>query len=219
MNIKDIRRENARLLAKQADKKFPIKGLAEKLGKPHALISHYIGKNPSKTIGEQIAREIEAVFELPRDWLDTPHFENTSSIVSENRAVYSAIKQLIPIVGFAQLGDGGYWEENEFTDEYVRWNSDDPDAYAIQGIGNSMFPRIRNNEFVIVEPNRQIVNGDEVFVVCEDGRRMVKIFLYNRDGKIHLESTNNDIDKIVLNIEQVKIMHYVSGIAKSKVQI
>jgi len=218
MNIKDIRCENARLLAKQSSPKTPIKGLAEKLGKSPALISHYIGKNPSKLIGEQTAREIERAFGLNKDWLDTPHFE-TNLFVEEELAVYDVTKGLIPVIGHAQLGDGGFWEANEFGDGYIKWHSDDPNAYAVQGIGESMSPRIKHNEFVIVEPNRTIFNGDEVFLITTDGRRMVKIYLYTRDGRVYLESTNNDFDKIILDVQYVVSMHYVAGITKSKASL
>lgn len=219
MNIDDIRRGNARMLAEQTDSKHPIKGLANKLGKPHALMSHYIGKNPTKNIGPQIAREIEVAYGHPEGWMDTPHFQDT---IREQSRTY-ALPQLIPIKGCAQLGDGGFWETFEYPeghgDGYIQWYSDDPDAYAVQGIGDSMAPRIRHKEYAIIEPNRTVFNGDEVFVVTSDGRRMVKIFLYFRDDRVHLESTNADHEKIVLLKQEVLTMHYVAGIAKAKAKI
>jgi transcriptional regulator with XRE-family HTH domain len=50
----------------------------------------------------------------------------------------------IPIVGIAQLGDGGYWEEFEQPSGFIQWYSDDSQAYAVQGNGDSMYPRICN---------------------------------------------------------------------------
>lgn len=219
MNIYDIRRGNARMLAEQTDSVHPIKGIANKLGKAHALMSSYIGKSPTKKIGDQIAKEIEEAYGYSQGWMDTPHFENT---VQEQSRMY-ALPQLIPIKGRAQLGDGGHWETIDYPDGhgdgYIQWYSDDPDAYAVQGIGDSMAPRIRHREYAIIEPNRNVFNGDEVFVVVSDGRRMVKIFLYIRDDRIHLESTNNDHEKIVLPRDMVLTMHYVAGIAKAKAKI
>lgn len=121
----------------------------------------------------------------------------------------------IPIVGMAQLGDGGHWLAYDHPDSYVQWYSDDPNAYAVQGIGDSMQPRIKHKEFVIIEPSHPIMNGDEVFVVTVDGRRMVKIYSYTKDDRVHLESENKEHEKIILDKSEVLFMHYVTGIAKS----
>lgn len=121
----------------------------------------------------------------------------------------------IPIVGMAQLGDGGHWLAYDHPDSYVQWYSDDPNAYAVQGIGDSMQPRIKHKEFVIIEPSHPIMNGDEVFVVTVDGRRMVKIYSYTKDDRVHLESENKEHEKIILDKSEMLFMHYVAGIAKS----
>lgn len=70
MTIDEIRRENARWLAQKCGgpKKF-----AELLDVAEARVSHLIGKNPTKKIGDQTARNIERVFERPKGWLDGPN--------------------------------------------------------------------------------------------------------------------------------------------------
>lgn len=68
MDIYKIRWMNFRSLAGH---KGGITEAAEKLGKSQGQVSHFGGKEPSKNIGEQIAREIEEAFELPPYWLDT----------------------------------------------------------------------------------------------------------------------------------------------------
>lgn len=158
--------------------------------------------------------------------LRQPKFEDLKKIASvlnvsivqllgEDMIPVRKAPQQIPVVGLAQLGDGGYWEAVEHPDTYVQWHSDDPNAYAVQGIGDSMQPRIRHKEFVIIEPNHPITNGDEVFVVTQDGRRMVKIYSYTKDDRVYLESENKEHEKIILNKTDLLLMHYVAGIAKS----
>jgi phage repressor protein C with HTH and peptisase S24 domain/DNA-binding XRE family transcriptional regulator len=124
----------------------------------------------------------------------------------------------LAVVGMAQLGDNGYWADIEYAvghgDGYVDWPTADPDAYALQCEGESMLPRIRPGEFVIVEPNQPIQPGDEVMVRSVDGRVMVKEFLYKAGGRCHLASVNASHGRISIPIEDIEKMHYVGGIAK-----
>ncbi len=72
MNSKDIRRENLRALAKSIG---GITALARMLGKSQSQISHLIGQNPIKNIGDRLAGQIEKVFSKAHGWLDHEHPE------------------------------------------------------------------------------------------------------------------------------------------------
>lgn len=96
----------------------------------------------------------------------------------------------------------------------ILWASRDRNAYALRCVGDSMSPRIKHGEFVIVEPNHTIVAGDEVLVRTEDGRSMIKVFLYERDDRIHLDSINNGYGQMTIDKNQIIKFHYVAGIAK-----
>ncbi|WP_250489955.1 S24 family peptidase [Caballeronia sp. INML2] len=124
----------------------------------------------------------------------------------------------IPVVGMAQLGDNGYWADLEYPvghgEGYVTFPTNDPDAYALRCEGDSMRPRIKAGEFVVVEPNHEIEPGDEVLVKSIDGRVMVKEFLYRRSGRTHLISTNDAHPPVAFTDEEIEKMHYVAGIAK-----
>lgn len=123
-----------------------------------------------------------------------------------------------PVVGFAQLGDNGYWADIEYPvgygDGFVACPTEDKDAYALRCVGDSMRPRIKDREFVVVEPNHEIEPGDEVLVKSKDGRVMVKEFLYERAGRVHLISVNEAHAPIALPKEEIEKMHYVGWIAK-----
>jgi hypothetical protein len=75
--------------------KLTITAAASQLGKLQGQVSHFGGKNPIKPIGDQIASEIEAAFNLPHGWLDGPsHLEqlsialaHASSLVAEMQGV------------------------------------------------------------------------------------------------------------------------------------
>lgn len=124
----------------------------------------------------------------------------------------------LPVVGTAQLGDNGHWYEMDAPvghgDGYVRHSTGDANAYAVRCRGDSMKPRIKHGEYVIVEPNHAPCPGDEVLVRSRDGRVMVKEWLYTRDGLVHLLSINEDHPKITIPVEEIEVMHYVAAISK-----
>ncbi len=124
----------------------------------------------------------------------------------------------VPVVGMAQLGDNGFWADVEYPvgqgDGFVDVPTKDKDAYAIRCSGDSMRPRIKDREFVVIEPNHPIEPGDEVLVKSKDGRVMVKEFLYKRSGRVHLISTNEQHGTISFADEEIEKMHYVGWIAK-----
>lgn len=124
----------------------------------------------------------------------------------------------VPVVGKAQLGPEGFWEAEDYPAghgaEYVAWPTDDMNAYSVRVEGDSMSPRIRHGERVIIEPNTPPSPGDEVLVRTTDGRCMVKIYLYERDERIYLDSINDTHPTISFPKEEVQRLHFVAGIAK-----
>ncbi|NWA04788.1 XRE family transcriptional regulator [Pseudomonas gingeri] len=125
----------------------------------------------------------------------------------------------VPVVGNAQLGNLGFFEPLDFPqghgDGYLNIHSDDPDAYGLRVLGDSMLPRIKNGEFVLVEPNKAFYSGDEVMVRTTDGRAMIKEFIYLRDGMYRLDSVNAEHAPIHLAETEVEKIHLVGGILKS----
>lgn len=130
-----------------------------------------------------------------------------------------AKKGIVPVVGSAQLGNSGYFEALDFPeghgDGYLQIHSDDPDAYGLRVLGDSMLPRIKNGEFVLVEPNKSFVSGDEVMVRTTSGRTMIKEFIYLRDGMYRLDSVNAEHATIHIDQKDVETIHLVGGILKS----
>jgi phage repressor protein C with HTH and peptisase S24 domain len=124
----------------------------------------------------------------------------------------------IPVLGMAQLGDNGFWAELEYPvghgDGYLDFPSRDRDAYGIRCAGDSMLPRIKDGEYVVIEPNHPVENGDEVLVKAKDGRVMIKILLYQRAGRTHLMSVNTDHAPLAINNEEIERLHYVAAIVK-----
>lgn len=138
-----------------------------------------------------------------------------SNVEGEAAAVKDGI---VPVVGMAQLGTNGYFEALDFPvghgDGYIQIYSGDPNAYALKVVGDSMQPRIRSGEFVLIEPNRGFVSGDEVLVKTVDGRSMIKVFMYRRDGEYRLLSVNDAHPPTTLQEAEIEIIHPVGAILK-----
>lgn len=122
----------------------------------------------------------------------------------------------VPVVGMAQLGDNGYWAELEtpvgFGDGHIPFPTKSQSAYALRCRGDSMKPRIKNGEFVVVDPSLSPAPGDEVLVKATDGRVMVKELLYVRDDHVHLLSVNEAHGKLLIPLAEIEAMHGVAGI-------
>lgn len=69
MDIKQTRYHNARYLLK--NEALGVNDFAEKIGRSQSQTSAYVGENPTKNIGDKIARVIEAAFNKPYGWLDS----------------------------------------------------------------------------------------------------------------------------------------------------
>lgn len=146
--------------------------------------------------------------------------------IGEDRRRYSSVQHIgmaregvVPVVGIAKLGIDGFFEELDFPvghgDGYLLIRSDDPNAYGLRVVGDSMHPRIKNGEYVLVEPNKPFHSGDEVMVKTADGQAMIKEFLYLRDGMYRFDSVNQSHPPIHIAQDQVLRIHLVGGILKS----
>lgn len=125
----------------------------------------------------------------------------------------------VPVVGSAKLGSLGSFETTDMVSEDIgdgalRIHSDDPNAYGLRIVGDSMHPRIKNGEFVLIEPNMPYTSGDEVMIRTTDGRAMIKEYIYLRDGMYRLDSVNAAAP-LHLAEADVKQIHLVGGILKS----
>lgn len=155
------------------------------------------------------------------DWLATGKGQRLAPPPVADHPIYEIKSKNpgVPVVGTAKLGDDGNFCELEYPvghgDGRIDWPSRDPNAYALRCKGDSMKPRIRHGEYVVVEPNHAVSPGDEVLVKSKDGRVMVKQLAYIRDGMVYLDSVNEMHPRLSIQQDQLDAFHYVAGIAKS----
>ena len=61
-----IRRENTKALMREAG--LSRKEFSEQSGIDYGLLGHYIGKNPTKRIGDETAQKVEKFFKKPKNF-------------------------------------------------------------------------------------------------------------------------------------------------------
>ncbi|MBN9581790.1 MAG: helix-turn-helix transcriptional regulator [Afipia sp.] len=103
--------------------------------------------------------------------------------------------QAVPLLGFAEAGTGGYFDDGGFPvgkgwDEVGLPSVNDEHAYALQISGDSMKPAYRDGDVIIVSPGAPVRRGDRVVVKTRDGEVMVKELRRRTAKVIELQSLN-----------------------------
>lgn len=98
---------------------------------------------------------------------------------------------------------------------FVNWPSNDPEVYALRCADDSLMPRIKNGEYIIVEPNRRYSPGDEVLIETNNGTRAINTFLFEKDNILTFISINEDSAPRRLPKSEIVNMQYIAGLAKS----
>lgn len=174
--------------------------------------------DPNQSFGERSARNVASELRLGDRYFEEGFgatvIEGVVSSEVGEPVHLKAIKR-IPVIGDVKGGHDGFLEELEhpvgFGDGYVEYPTTDPNAYAVRVRGDSMHPRYRAGEFVIVEPNIEPQEGDDVVVVCANGRKMLKQLNWRRDGEIQLLSVNDGYAPKTMSSSEVMSIQLVAG--------
>lgn len=193
MNVKEIRRKNLRALARAIG---GVTQLAKRLGKTQSQISHLIGTNPVKNIGDRFATHVEKIFDKPTGWLDQEHHNiQEASGIYQATPLQSAYYQ-VPIISWQEANE---WLKNpdrfhtkSFGRHIIISVKVSPFAFGLKVAGDSMespsgtsFPREciiiadtdqlnQNGSYVLA---RTIENPDDLIfrqLVIDGGKRYLK---------------------------------------------
>lgn len=121
--------------------------------------------------------------------------------------------QSIPVVGMAQAGAGGFFDDAGFP-AGEGWDAVDfpgagdvtEHAYALEISGDSMLPLYRAGDRIIVVPGSTVRKGDRVVVRTRDGEVMAKILKRKSAKQIELASANPEHADRVLDPADVDWM-------------
>jgi phage repressor protein C with HTH and peptisase S24 domain len=106
-----------------------------------------------------------------------------------------AAARAVPLLGFAEAGAGGYFDDGGFPvgegwDAIAFPQVSDEHAYALEVSGASMEPAYREGDVIIVSPSAPIRRGDRVVVRTRSGEVMVKELKRRTAKSIELRSLN-----------------------------
>ncbi len=103
--------------------------------------------------------------------------------------------EAVPLLGFAEAGAGGYFDDGGFPagkgwDEIPFPAVEDENAYALEISGESMHPAYRDGTIIIVSPAAPIRRGDRVVVKTKLGEIMAKELKRKTAKTLELKSLN-----------------------------
>ena len=134
-----------------------------------------------------------------------PSTESVSKALAATNSTIDTFVQLIgdgarglqsmPLLGFAQAGNGGFFDDSGFPsgkgwDETALPSASDEHAYALEISGDSMKPAYRDGDIIVVSPGTPIRRGDRVVVKTTGGEVMVKELKRRTTKTLELQSLN-----------------------------
>jgi phage repressor protein C with HTH and peptisase S24 domain len=138
--------------------------------------------------------------------------ERLTELITGNAAAprrsAAAVQRRIPLIGLAQAGAEGYFDDAGYPvggswDEIDLPSVADPHAYAVEISGDSMEPVYRDGDIVIVSPAAPTRRGDRVCVRTNDGEVMAKELVRRSARRIELASLNPAFPDRGFDIDEV----------------
>ena len=120
----------------------------------------------------------------------------------------------VPLLGFAEGGAGGYFDDGGFPAGHG-WEEipfpaiDDGHAYALKVSGQSMEPAYRDGDVILVSPAAPIRRGDRVVLKTRGGEVMAKELKRTPAKTIELKSLNAQHADRTIAVADVLWMHRI----------
>ncbi|GAC1339736.1 MAG: helix-turn-helix transcriptional regulator [Beijerinckiaceae bacterium] len=117
----------------------------------------------------------------------------------------------LPVIGFAQAGKGGFFDDGGFPvgagwDEIDFPAVTDEHSYALEITGDSMMPLYRDGDIIIVSPEAPVRRGDRVVVKTNEGEVMAKELRRRTTKSVELRSLNPSHKDRVLPLKNVSFI-------------
>lgn len=197
-----------------------IDGLAERYGLTASGLARRAGLDPTTfNRSKRVSRDGK------QRW---PSTESISKVIDATGATVAEFMGLltntaggpqhshkIPLIGLAQAGSAGYfddagfpvgegWEKIPFPD------LGDANAYALEISGDSMLPVYRDGDIVIVSPAQNNPSrGDRVIAKTVEGEVMCKILTRKTLTRIELSSFNPAHPERAFEVQEIAWMHRI----------
>lgn len=169
--------------------------------------------DPNQSFGERSAKNIASELRLGDRYFEEGFGLSATLHVQSNVEPALELKKSrrVPITGSVRGGDDGYLVQDTVPDGWVEYWTGDPNAYALRIKGDSMHPRYRAGEFVVITPSIEAQPGRDVVVKLHNGKCLLKELNWIRGDEIQLLSINNGYAPMTIPKEEVECICRVAG--------
>lgn len=158
---------------------------------------------------ESIAKVLDATSSSMEEFLSLMRGDALSGTLPDG--AFPPQASSIPLLGFAQAGAGGFFDDGGFPAgqgwdvvEFPAAPAQKAGVYALEVQGDSMMPLYRDGDVLIVEPGAQVRRNDRVVVKTREGEVMAKVLLRQSARSIELLSLNPDHPNRNLDLTDVE---------------
>ncbi|GAM53848.1 phage repressor [bacterium endosymbiont of Mortierella elongata FMR23-6] len=144
---------------------------------------------------------------------------NAATNVAFLAPLVKKMKEVLVIGTVEGATDGSLKEmrpTEDFSNLVIEYPGRGKDVYALRIKGEAMRPRIRSGEFIIVEPFTEPRSADDVIVIFDDGKKMLRELLYVRDGDVTLGPINGNSVPISIPTKDLKLQYVAAIIPRGK---
>jgi len=139
--------------------------------------------------------------------------EEFVALVSRDGGARTRVR-LVPLVGMAQAGSRGFFDDAGFPagagwDEIPFPDLADEHAYALEITGDSMLPVYRDGDRIVVSPAATARRGDRVVVKTLTGEVMAKQLTRLTAQKVELKSLNPSYEDRAFTLSEVAFIHRI----------
>ena len=190
-----------------------IDRLAERAGLTPSALARLAGLDPTTF---NPSKRTSADGSKPR-WPSTESLAKALGAVGVSFREFAALAsgsgpgQSVPLIGFAQAGNQGFFDDAGFPvgtgwEEVHFPGVQDDNAYALEISGDSMAPLYRDGDRIVVAPDAAPRRGDRVVVKTRSGEVMAKELGRVTAKTLELISLNPDYENRVLDMADVMWM-------------
>lgn len=120
----------------------------------------------------------------------------------------------IPLIGLAQAGEKGFFDDGGFPvgggwDQIAFPDLAEEHAYALEISGDSMLPVFRDGDRILVSPSGNLRRGDRVVLKTATGEVMVKQIARLTATRVELKSLNSEYEDRTFELSELTFIHRV----------
>jgi len=189
-----------------------IDSLAERYGLSASGLARKAGLDPT-TFNVSKRQSVDGRLRWPSTESIAKVLDATGASLDEFIALVGspALRRPLPLIGFAQAGKGGYFDDGGFPvgsgwDEIDFPAVADEHSYALEISGDSMLPLYRDGDIIIVSPGAPVRRGDRVVIKTADGEVMAKELRRKTAKLVELRSLNPRHKDRILPLEDVDLV-------------